>query len=770
MNTQTTQNTISATGGSTLGASPDIITPAPTSTFVDNAGSQVESPPVVDNNTLFSLVDIDGSRDLVSFLERPVMFQAGNLTTLDSGKLFILDPFLRLMQAWSNKLVGVYLVKADVEIVVKVNAVRFQAGRYIGAFVPSLGRSTADQAWTSWLNMHTANLMQITQLPHVEIDVATQTAATLEIPFQYVRAAWTNQSNLATSESFGSFFLYPYVPMVSAGTASTASYTVWGRFKNISLSAPTITQAGSPGEAEQRAAGIGPVSRTLQSVAKASDIMGSLPVIGAGFNNLAWVSNVLSRAANVFGWSKPINLSANHYFVQRPVFSIQNVDQLSTANPISLVSTNRVKPYPIGHSVYDEMSLDYVKTKYAFSSKFLWKMTDTPTTILKTIQCSPDHQEVFALGYSQTPVAFPLNFFQQWRGGLKFRFKFVKNEFYSGRIGFVFIPFGTGGNTPIAANIDYGRYTNRVIVDVRDGNEFEISVPYTHGAAYLGNAEKFGSLVAFVVDALVAPDTVANQINVIVEVAGMDDMEYADPWLKPINLYAPAVTQSGTTEVPTFSLGKPQAYTLTPSSLAIGEKIESLRQLVKHLNMLPSTGAIPFDITKAQFLTAFGIPFKAQLVTNADPLLTANFQADNYSLISACYAGQTGGVRVQLLPIGNTTVTTAAVVHGHFTGAMYQKVTALSSRYFRYIVDFSKEFLVDINLPAYNPTAGRATAALMACEGAGINPSGVGVATEAVGVQAISYGSWLGDHIWGRQASDDWNAYVFLATPLLTDG
>lgn len=339
----------------------------------DTIGEEVVSDHRVVED-LTNLVTISGADNIKTFLERPTIIQNGILQTTDNGKIWSLDPIIALLASVkADKLKNIFMFKADLEIVLNVNAVRFQTGRYILAFVPSMGIPIGSTGFQTFMRMHTATKSQVTQLHHVEIDIATQTHVTLQIPWMSVLAAFPNQTNLTNPVGFGMLFLYPYRALRAGSGDSTAGFTCWASFKNIILSAPTVTQAPSLGEMEQKAAGIGPVAAALGKVAKVATILGEIPLLTMAATQVGWTASIMARAANVFGWSKPIELQKVQYVAPRLLHYIANSDQISTAVPMGLLSDNRVSSAPTACiPKHDEMALDFIKQIFAWYDSFDW--------------------------------------------------------------------------------------------------------------------------------------------------------------------------------------------------------------------------------------------------------------------------------------------------------------------------------------------------------------------------------------------------------------
>lgn len=716
----------------------------------------------MNNDDIFDSIDLSGVRDLKDLIERPVRLQAGTFTSSDNTRLYSADPFVALMSTWSSKLDRAQLVHADLELTLQVNAMRFQAGRYILAFLPSFGQDTGSTNFSAFEKMHSATLTQITQLSHVEIDLAYDTSVTLVVPWRSVVAAWPNQSVITQKVGFGKAILFPYWPMIPESTAATCGYTLFARFINASVSAPTVAQSGT--EKEQKAAGIGPVSGFFGKVSKATGILSQIPVVGSYLKPMSWVSGVLGQAASVFGWSKPPVLSAPTLFQPRKLGYVEVVDGASTARPLGGFSTNAVQPTGIGKTpIQDELSLSFLISKPAYYTNASWTTLQTAGTSVLTLSTIPaNYQQSYGTGAIFLPFSFPTTMFRKYRGGLKFKFKLVKNEFYSGRIGAFFQPLETGGVLATSTS-DLALGYQRTIIDVRATREFEIHVPFVSVHPYKENIEGFGNVVLYVVDPLVCPDNLAGSIPILVEVCGADDFEYADFNYVGHCPMAPFSVQSGL-EIETFEMGKSSSPTMGPSKVAIGERFSSFRQVAKMFSLFTTT--ITFSSATGQSISPFLVTYYSQGTSLATAPTAPVSKGDLVNLIMSLYGVHFGSMRVQAFyeSTGNTNIR-----YGTADGAAdLVSQWPISNWYWtRGFINTNDEVL-DIILPAFTADAGRALPAVLVNANAAtpVAPAGIGKTTRALHSRYFAGTAPTLIH-YSRQASDDFNCTHFVSTPVI---
>jgi len=349
----------------------------------------------------------------------------------------------------------------------------------------------------------------------------------------------------------------------------------------------------------------------------------------------------------------------------------------------------------------------------------------------------------------------------KWRGGLKFRFKLVKNEFYSGRIGVLFQPVETGGSLATTTT-DLGLAYNRVIVDIRTTNTFEIHVPYTSIKTYLERGENFGSVVVYVVDPLVCPDNLAGDVPILIEVAGCEDFEYADYIPLSLGPMVPFAAQSGT-EVEVHRLGESAKPSLAASKVAIGERFTSLRQLSKIFSYRGQT--LTYNAAQALWTNPFTVFFAGQPTSVATAYTFPEMGFDTVNLIMACYGIHLGSMRVQAFPtLATGESSTFQYGLNRFTGTNGQWVPT-SFEWVRRFVDYPKED-IDLIIPAFTKFAGRTLAGMLGNSliGSPVGPTGVGSTSNGPSIRLWS-GASPTQLIWFRQFSDDGTCTNFVSVP-----
>jgi hypothetical protein len=268
-----------------------------------------------------------------------------------------------------------------------------------------------------------------------------------------------------------------------------------------------------------------------------------------------------------------------------------------------------------------------------------------------------------------TPMLYIANMFQYWRTGFTFTFKFVKTEFHSGRLMVVFSP----GNSAIG--FTDSRFCYREILDLRESNEFTITIPYTSTLPYQSmggpgetlGAGSIGSLRIFVLNPLVGPSTVSTGIDCIVEVCADDTFEVA----VPRNVFNTPVLYTPGTGAPTLVADEEQVFEsqalgedvqeqgkeatlmhpapsiagirnndggIAAAANCVGEKIMSLRSLAKR-------GLPILNMTANDSLVAFRPKILSFDDCSDNVTVPADYGLDYVSMIGALYNYQRGGLK-----------------------------------------------------------------------------------------------------------------------------
>lgn len=282
-----------------------------------------------------------------------------------------------------------------------------------------------------------------------------------------------------------------------------------------------------------------------------------------------------------------------------------------------------------------------------------WDTSQSSGTLLTSFAVGPRHifkTSNFVKG-TQTitlatgpPLYYLSNMFTQYRGGLKLNIKIAKTDYHSGRIEIVYVP-RVPGTIPSLLN---STMSLREIVDIREGNEITLDIPFLQPVPYLDIEEAFGSVGIRVVNELRCPETAAQAIQMLFFWSASDDFELAVPGLSDntVNFpaFSPQMGESLDNTLVNEVIGNQPVIseTMESASLCVGELFTSVRQLVARNCQIWFTGAVT-GITQREFVWPF---FTSVASLQANVIQKPLFGGDPYSYISPMYVFYRGSMRL----------------------------------------------------------------------------------------------------------------------------
>jgi len=541
----------------------------------------------------------------------------------------------------------------------QVNATPFQQGRYILAHIHSGGSMDLSTTEGFWNRIHRSDKCQITQLPHAELEIGVESEVTLKVPYVNNNLGYSIPGSLTGHKigDIGKSFLYPYSPIASAAGALTCSYSLWIWLEDVEMTGVAMYQAGGDvTDVERKSVGKGPIESALSKVSRSVGILGEIPLLSAFAKPTSWMANVMARSAKVWGWSAPDDLSPITRVAQYPMPYNACSDAMVPAMPLSLHSDNQLEQMTgIGKTDYDELSIDFIKSKFAYFASTTMSTSAGINTVLLQGNVQPtSYQQSHSVGtdvwITYPPISYLSEFFDCWRGSIKFKFKFVKTKFHSGRVLFAYTHVTASNPLSPTWTIANSVYGLREIWDLSTSSEFEVVVPYQSTTPWLNLDEGSGRWALIVLDPLVAPTTVTSTISILAEVAGGDDLEFAFPVnMEDRVLVAPdTASYQCCSDTPVYQAGGDYIGSsselsggIASSALCMGEKIMSLRSLLKRY----STCYVFSDSESGAHAWRIRPWFFEVRIDLAD---TYN-AADLYTCILPCYAVSRGGMRVRVI-------------------------------------------------------------------------------------------------------------------------
>jgi len=457
--------------------------------------------------------------------------------------------------------------------------------------------------------------------------------------------------------------------------------------------------------------------------------------------------------------------------------------------PLSYSYKNQVgKAQGFSGTDVDEMDFSFLCSIPTFNFIASWATGGVSGTALMTIPVRPlgllVTRTVTAVGISDMgPYQLIANMFEQWRGAMVYKLKFVKTEFHSGRLAVSFSPCDSATGSPIVASLAQTAFLHRQIIDIRECNEFTFVVPFISVTPYKQSTQITGTLFVHILDPLVAPDTVSSTVGVILEHCMGADAEFAVPKKNNMQYVMGIVPQSaepfsntetnvcanyrgniGSSDIPSDECSN--------ALFCVGERISSLRTLMKLPNPVVHQSAPVANLYYN--ILPFSIPFR--FYNTVPAYVEPSIYSDIYTLVSSLYLYVRGGVRLKYLD--NTSVTGAepfsvfigtGIVTGLATAFSFQAIdasndAATTNRNGLPSVYYKAGFSGEVQVPAYGRCHSRLVTDCLFNATNGYNNSSTSSAPD-IYVSRSTYPPV--NTVTGllRSASDDANCGVFLAVP-----
>jgi len=646
---------------------------AETTVFNNDAGGAVAKFDALTNQPfkMVALKELGDYAELKSFFSRPHRVYSGDWsdTLLAGANLFRLTipDDVAVGSPWIEKMFGFLAFRATTVIRVMVNASPFQQGRLIMSWCPQyqeLGRTYLFQSLT-----------QMTQLPHVELDIGCETEMVARFPY-VSPTPYSIFQNLAHtvppsgsiyqfSPTFGDVSCNVYSPLASGDTPTSVGVTAYVSFEDVEVVVPAWTgQSGRRMKKNPTTEEVDkPVSTALMKVSKATAYLGEIPLLSQFMFPLSWAAAQVSKAVSVFGYSAPV--------VDTPVHRVVRVDNMGMTNydtPVgavvlggSCVNSIQHNPAILGSDI-DEMSLKYVAGIYAFVTEFPWATT-TPTDF--ELYGTAVYPESF-LGATLTPVSFISRLFRYQRGGMKVRIKVVKTRMHSGRLALIFNP-GSGVSVPVGRN----NYLLRQIVDLRESSEIEFVIPYLlpnpWRSTTLGlDPTPLGHFKIVVHDELRGPSTVSNTVRLLVEWCAADDFEVSGMVTPTMSLNRSTSLHAANPRQITFRAQSVDPSVVNGCRAATGVmgSIELEQEGISHLTLIPGeaiNSLKQYLMVMRNYFTIGATGTGNERVVwwqdnyrnnSLNPAVA--FGSQVWDIIHFCYAYRTGSTRYFIWDQGNT--------------------------------------------------------------------------------------------------------------------
>jgi hypothetical protein len=578
---------------------------------------------------------------------------------------------------WSNKLQGFNLFRGTAVIRLMINANPFQQGLLMLRYIPCYSSFTAAPT-TGFVRSYNLDIASKTQHPGVYID-ARDSMVELRIPY-CAPTKWYAYSGTPVQYDWGTVFVTVVDPLSTGASATSNSvdYTMYIHFEDFEMAGPVYLES-SQGSSKRFAAKKLDASSIEQPTSlssllkKGSQVAASLtdiPLISQYAGVAAWTLRHAATVASAFGYSKPLINDKPLIVSTQFARNINNADGVSTSFNLGLLPDTQVS-ITDKHSCrgVDEMSFAFLKRQEAYLTKIAWTSPTSGSTAGTTILSLKVTPEILWKGVTTThgtktisaaigpPIYYLSRFFSFWRGGIRFRLYIPKTMFHIGRLQVTWTPYAVAVTTPTLAE---SQLSLREIIDIRDGNEFILELPYLLPSNYLplGEGLYSGQLDIKILNDLKAPDTAASTVNILVFASGSDDFEFQGT-AGPLTSVATAAVSLEMEDITVGNVGNSskQVFDLTIADESVGENFTSVKQLLNKVSQL-CVSTLAASASYQVYPWSMSVPY-GDTTGMISPLVAGHM----FTEISLMYCFFKGGMDVTFMERNGGTVTNTIMAY-----------------------------------------------------------------------------------------------------------
>lgn len=498
-----------------------------------------------------------------------------------------------------------------------VNRQQFQAGNLLVSYLPHARYN----GFKYELHNKTYGMTARTGVPRVNLDLMDATRATMNVPYASPYVYY----NLLTKEgTIGDFTISVYSPLTDVSGSGRVGVKVYARFVDVDLQFPTgqtvVTTAASPPPS---------VSGVFGNLITRAQRLN----VGDASSKLAELKDMKQQLTNAIRDFRTLTNHSNDMavtgFKQKALPNMATSDGANETHIISLNTSNSLTPMNMGETSTSEMSFQKILNIPNYHTFFpittsqvagteVWREIVNPMVLPNATGLNlPPNTNMYDY------LAFVSNPFSLWRGPIKYNFRAVKTTFHSVRLRVGWSPVTTA-NAVIDRDACYTE-----IVDLKDRNQFTFEVPYVFPQSWLSVRSSpslphfCGVIFIDVENQMVAPDTVSNAIDIIVERAAGDGYELNLPTRMETFPIDPRLTETTrrttVTPPPPKNMVKPAVVAHeNPYAVPVTQEEERFSIDAYDVNErdLSYFGALGDDmINKAKELLAAGKTISSQVMT-----------------------------------------------------------------------------------------------------------------------------------------------------------
>ncbi|APG76870.1 hypothetical protein 2 [Beihai picorna-like virus 18] len=469
-----------------------------------------------------------------------------------------------------NRIANYNIASANLHLKFVINGTPFHYGRVMMSYRPLPAYDDLSRT-RSFVE---ADMIGMSQRPHVYLDPATNTGGELVLPFFYFRDAVqvpAEDSEFSGTSPWRDLGLCNVVDLnplyaVNDASPSPVNIEVYAWASDVRMAHPThvLPWDIQPQMAmEDEYTGKGIVSGPATAVANVAKKLKNTPIIGTYARATEIAARATAGIASIFGYSRPAMLETARY---RPdtkgSMAITNMEDDVAKLTVDGKQETTISQEAFGLQGADPLDIAMIAQRESWIVTFQWPTSLTSDDLLFNTVVDPMTCRVAVQSgvsgtteYHLTPLAFCALPFKYWRGNLKYRFQVVCSKFHKGRLKVVWDPVANAGDTSPSDNVH-----TVAVVDISECTDFEVtigmgqstmfrkmgeldtltnSVMYSNlPLFYYSDVQGYGNgvLSVYVVNDLVTPDpTITSNVAVNVFVRADENIEFAAPNGKYIN-------------------------------------------------------------------------------------------------------------------------------------------------------------------------------------------------------------------------------------------
>lgn len=429
--------------------------------------------------------------DMKSFFAIPVRIASGTWSTTQTNNTilrfwrnptvaFAYDRWARVFQRYTY-------YRYRVVYRVELNGTPFHAGKLVLFTAPY---NTAG-------NINSMSQTAATPLPHVTlypaynnvVELETQWLSTAE--YQSVDTTTVAANDLQDLNFSVTSLIVANQLTTGTGGSTALNYTVYAYLKDVELYIPVALTGSAQGLFSYTA-----ITNNIQSIENSS-----MPQNVSG--------DEYDVAASLAGMDLPADPTAPSSMVRRTTSSNHQVRGFPSFTRVSLYPESQVVCSKYNFEVpFDEMSMDYLMSRWNFNSTTTLTTSQTFGTVIFSTPLSPYIPPVSTSTQTLGPTTYLCSLFSHWSGDIDFCVEVVGTQYHTAKlfcgVSYSATPpasFSTTGEDPTT-------YYGKVIEVNKAKSCFEITAPFQYPLKWLRTIP-YGYTTGTFADALVVPNGAA---------------------------------------------------------------------------------------------------------------------------------------------------------------------------------------------------------------------------------------------------------------------